>query len=125
MLLADAVRLTRRSSSLWPLTVAFHAPFKDGRGPTIRFHFCLLGIRATPLGIGRNSCGEDDRLAHLLMRGDGRADYDAARRKLDRAALVLTADVAASLPWGPGGAADRRGTRRAMSGRRLGRPRRH
>lgn len=43
---------------------------------------------------------EDDRLAHLLMRGDGHAGYDEARRKLDRAALVLTADVAASLPWG-------------------------
>ncbi|WP_334452926.1 hypothetical protein [Bradyrhizobium elkanii] len=42
---------------------------------------------------------EDDRLAHLLMRGDGHAGYDEARRKLDRAALVLTADVAASLPW--------------------------
>ncbi len=43
---------------------------------------------------------EDDRLAHLLMRGDGQAGYDEARRKLDRAALVLTADAAAGLPWG-------------------------
>jgi hypothetical protein len=43
---------------------------------------------------------EDDRLAHLLMRGDGHAGYDEARRKLDRAALVLTADAAAGLPWG-------------------------
>jgi hypothetical protein len=42
----------------------------------------------------------DDRLAHLLMRGDGHAGYDEARRKLDRAALVLTADAAAGLPWG-------------------------
>jgi hypothetical protein len=43
---------------------------------------------------------EDDRLAHLLMRGYGHAGYDEARRKLDRAALVLTADAAAGLPWG-------------------------
>jgi hypothetical protein len=43
---------------------------------------------------------EDDRLAHLLMRGDGHAGYDEARHKLDRAALVLTADGAAGLPWG-------------------------
>lgn len=43
---------------------------------------------------------EDDRLAHLLMRGDGHAGYDEARRVLDRAALVLTADAAAGLPWG-------------------------
>ena len=34
------------------------------------------------------------------MRGDGRAGYDEARRKLDRAALVLTADAAAGLPCG-------------------------
>jgi hypothetical protein len=43
---------------------------------------------------------EDDRLAHLLMRGDGHAGYDEARRRLDRAALVLTADAAAVLPCG-------------------------
>jgi hypothetical protein len=43
---------------------------------------------------------EDDRLAHLLMRCDGQAGYDEARRRLDRAALVLTADVDAGLPWG-------------------------
>lgn len=43
---------------------------------------------------------EDDRLAHLLMRGSGHARYDEARRRLDRAALVLTADGAAGLPWG-------------------------
>jgi hypothetical protein len=43
---------------------------------------------------------EDDRLAHLLMRGHGHAGYDEARRRLDRAALVLTADAAAGLPWG-------------------------
>ena len=43
---------------------------------------------------------EDDRLAHLLMGSDGHAGYDEARRRLDRAALVLTADAAASLPWG-------------------------
>lgn len=43
---------------------------------------------------------EDDRLAHLLMRGDVHAGYDEARRRLDRAALVLTADGAAGLPWG-------------------------
>lgn len=43
---------------------------------------------------------EDDRLAHLLMRGNGHAGYDEARRKLDRAVLVLTADTDAGLPWG-------------------------
>lgn len=42
----------------------------------------------------------DDRLAHLLMRSDGHPNYDEARRKLDRATLVLTADAAAGLPWG-------------------------
>jgi hypothetical protein len=42
----------------------------------------------------------DDRLAHLLMRGDGQAGYDEARRKLDRAALVLTAGPDAGMPWG-------------------------
>jgi hypothetical protein len=43
---------------------------------------------------------EDDRLAHLLMLGDGHAGYDEARHRLDRAALVLTADDAAGLAWG-------------------------
>jgi hypothetical protein len=43
---------------------------------------------------------EDDRLAHLLMRGDSQTGYDEARRRLDRAALVLTADATAGLPWG-------------------------
>jgi hypothetical protein len=43
---------------------------------------------------------EDDRLAHLLMRGDGHAGYDEARRRLDRAVLVLTADADAGMPWG-------------------------
>ncbi|WLB09528.1 hypothetical protein QIH87_47685 [Bradyrhizobium elkanii] len=43
---------------------------------------------------------EGDRLAHRLMRGDGHAGYDEARHRLDRAALVLTADGAAGLPWG-------------------------
>lgn len=43
---------------------------------------------------------EDDRLAHLLMRGNDHAGYDEARRRLDRAALVLTAGAAAGLPWG-------------------------
>lgn len=43
---------------------------------------------------------EDDRLAHLLMSGDGRGGYDDVRRRLDRAALVLTSDVTAALPWG-------------------------
>jgi len=42
---------------------------------------------------------EDDRLAHLLMRGEAHAGYDEARRRLDRAALLITADANASLPW--------------------------
>lgn len=42
---------------------------------------------------------EDDRLAHLLMSGDRDAGYDQARKRLDRAALVLTADASAALPW--------------------------
>lgn len=42
---------------------------------------------------------EDDRLVQLLMRGDGHIAYDAARRKLDHAALVLTADAATGVPW--------------------------
>jgi len=42
---------------------------------------------------------EDDRLAHLLMSGDNRAGYDDARRRLDRAALVLSSDASAALPW--------------------------
>jgi hypothetical protein len=42
---------------------------------------------------------EDDRLAHLLMSGSAGEGYDEARRRLDRAALVLSADASASLPW--------------------------
>ncbi len=42
---------------------------------------------------------EDDRLAQLLMRGDGHVGYDEARRRLDHAALVLTADAATGAPW--------------------------
>lgn len=42
---------------------------------------------------------EDDRLAHLLMSGDTKAGYDEARRRLDRAALVVSADASAALPW--------------------------
>jgi hypothetical protein len=42
---------------------------------------------------------EDDRLAHLLMSGDNRAGYDDARRRLDRAALLLSSDASAALPW--------------------------
>ncbi len=42
---------------------------------------------------------EDDRLAHLLMGGDQDAGYDQARKRLDRAALVLSADASAALPW--------------------------
>lgn len=42
---------------------------------------------------------EDDRLAHLLMSGDRDAGYDQARKRLDRAALVLSADSSAALPW--------------------------
>jgi len=42
---------------------------------------------------------EDDRLAHLLMRGEAHAGYDEARRRLDRAALLITADADASFPW--------------------------
>ncbi|WP_035703330.1 hypothetical protein [Bradyrhizobium genomosp. I (2014)] len=42
---------------------------------------------------------EDDRLAQLLMRGDGHLRYDEARRRLDQAALVLTADAATGAPW--------------------------
>ncbi|WP_338693230.1 hypothetical protein V5279_43435 [Bradyrhizobium sp. 26S5] len=42
---------------------------------------------------------EDDRLAHLLMRGEAHAGYDEARRRLDRAALLLTTDANASPPW--------------------------
>jgi hypothetical protein len=38
-----------------------------------------------------------DRLGELAGPTAG---YDEARRKLDRATLVLTADVAATLPWG-------------------------
>ena len=54
---------------------------------------------------------EDDRLAHLLMSGNGGDGYDQARRKLDRAALVLSAD-ASNAAVGAGGAADRGGVRR-------------
>jgi hypothetical protein len=42
---------------------------------------------------------EDDRLAHLLMGGDSNAGYDEARRRLDRASLILGADASAALPW--------------------------
>lgn len=42
---------------------------------------------------------EDDRLAHLLMNGSVGEGYDQARRKLDRAALVLSTDTSAWLPW--------------------------
>jgi len=42
----------------------------------------------------------DDRLAHLLMRGDAGVGYDAARRRLDRAALVLSAGSCADSAWG-------------------------
>lgn len=42
---------------------------------------------------------EDDRLVHLLMSGDTNAGYDDARKRLDRAALVLSADASAALPW--------------------------
>lgn len=42
---------------------------------------------------------EDDRLAHLLMNGNRDAGYDEARKRLDRAALVLSADGSAALPW--------------------------
>ena len=42
---------------------------------------------------------EDDRLAHLLMSGSACEGYDQARRRLDRAALVLSADASAALPW--------------------------
>ncbi|MCP3468458.1 hypothetical protein [Bradyrhizobium sp. CCGUVB23] len=42
---------------------------------------------------------EDDRLAQLLMRGDGNISYDEARRRLDQAALVLTADDVTGVPW--------------------------
>lgn len=42
---------------------------------------------------------EDDRLAQLLMRGDGHIGYDEARRRLDQAALVLTADAVTGVPW--------------------------
>jgi len=42
---------------------------------------------------------EDDRLAHLLMSGSAGEGYDEARRRLDRASLVLTADGSVTLPW--------------------------
>jgi len=42
---------------------------------------------------------EDDRLAHLLMSRDRDAGYDQARKRLDRAALVLSTDASAALSW--------------------------
>lgn len=42
---------------------------------------------------------EDDRLAHLIMSGDRDAGYDQARKRLDRATLVLSTDASAALPW--------------------------
>jgi len=42
----------------------------------------------------------DDRILQLLLNGDPSLDDGAARRQLERAALVISATTAASTPWG-------------------------
>lgn len=42
---------------------------------------------------------EHDRLSHLVMKRDA-TEYDEARKRLDRAAFMLTASSCASSPWG-------------------------
>jgi hypothetical protein len=43
---------------------------------------------------------QHDRLAQLLMKGDPSIGFDAARIRLERAALTLSAGAAARTPWG-------------------------
>lgn len=42
----------------------------------------------------------DDRMAHLLMQSAAGEAYDAARMRLERACLVLSADASISTAWG-------------------------
>ncbi len=42
---------------------------------------------------------EHDRLSHLVMKRDA-TEYDEARKRLDRAAFILTAGECVRSPWG-------------------------
>ena len=43
---------------------------------------------------------EHDRLSHLLMKRNAATEYDEARKRLDRAAFVLSAGECVQSPWG-------------------------